>query len=114
MNDIADRVTRILIESLGVDGTKITPHMSFSDDLGVDSLDAIELVMAFETEFGCTIPDEAVRRIVTVKDAVGFIAAESPEARSAGAPGERVPVVIPAARRFAPDGFRPIGPQQVP
>jgi len=72
-NDIADRVKEIVVEHLGVDKAKVTEAASFIDDLGADSLDTVELVMAFEEEFGCEIPDDAAEKIVTVKDAVDFI-----------------------------------------
>ena len=72
-NDIADRVKKIVVEHLGVDEAKVSEAASFIDDLGADSLDTVELVMAFEEEFGCEIPDDAAEMIVTVKDAVDFI-----------------------------------------
>ena len=72
-NDIADRVKKIVVEHLGVDEGKVADTASFIDDLGADSLDTVELVMAFEEEFGCEIPDDAAEKIVTVKDAVDFI-----------------------------------------
>ncbi len=72
-NDIADRVKKIVVEHLGVDEVKVTEVASFIDDLGADSLDTVELVMAFEEEFGCEIPDDAAEKIVTVKDAIDFI-----------------------------------------
>jgi acyl carrier protein len=72
-NDIAERVKKIVIEHLGVDEAKVGDESSFIDDLGADSLDTVELVMAFEEEFGCEIPDDAAEKIVTVKDAVEFI-----------------------------------------
>jgi acyl carrier protein len=72
-SDIADRVKKIVVEHLGVDDGKVTEAASFIDDLGADSLDQVELVMAFEEEFGCEIPDDAAEKIVTVKDAVDFI-----------------------------------------
>ncbi|MEM7171234.1 MAG: acyl carrier protein [Pseudomonadota bacterium] len=72
-NDIADRVKKIVVEHLGVEDDKVTESASFIDDLGADSLDTVELVMAFEEEFGCEIPDDAAEKIVTVKDAVDFI-----------------------------------------
>ncbi|MEE8534737.1 MAG: acyl carrier protein [Kiloniellales bacterium] len=72
-NDIAERVKKIVIEHLGVDEAKVSDESSFIDDLGADSLDTVELVMAFEEEFGCEIPDDAAEKIVTVKDAVDFI-----------------------------------------
>ena len=73
MSDIADSVKKIVIEHLGVDEEKVTDSASFIDDLGADSLDTVELVMAFEEEFGCEIPDDAAEKIVTVKDAVAFL-----------------------------------------
>jgi acyl carrier protein len=72
-NDIAERVKKIVVEHLGVDDGKVTESASFIDDLGADSLDTVELVMAFEEEFGCEIPDDAAEKIVTVKDAINFI-----------------------------------------
>ena len=73
MSDIADRVKSIVVEHLGVDGDKVIEGASFIDDLGADSLDTVELVMAFEEEFGCEIPDDAAEKILTVKDAVVFL-----------------------------------------
>ena len=73
MSDTADRVKKIVVEHLGVDEGKVTDNASFIDDLGADSLDTVELVMAFEEEFGCEIPDDAEEKILTVKDAIGFI-----------------------------------------
>ncbi len=72
-NDIADRVKNIVVYHMGVDDGKVTDTASFIDDLGADSLDTVELVMAFEEEFGCEIPDDAAEKIVTVKDAIDFI-----------------------------------------
>ena len=73
MSDIAERVTKIVVEHLSVDEAKVTENASFIDDLGADSLDTLELVMAFEDEFGCEIPDDAAEKIATVKHAVSFI-----------------------------------------
>ena len=73
MSDIADRVKNIVVEHLGVDDDKVVEGASFIDDLGADSLDTVELVMAFEEEFGVEIPDDAAERILTVKDAVSFL-----------------------------------------
>ena len=73
MSDIADRVKKIVVEHLGAEEGKVVPGASFIDDLGADSLDTVELVMAFEEEFGCEIPDEAAEKIQTVGDAVKFI-----------------------------------------
>ncbi len=73
MSDISNRVKKIVVEHLGVEEDKVTEAASFIDDLGADSLDTVELVMAFEEEFGCEIPDDAAEKIVTVKDAVTFL-----------------------------------------
>ena len=73
MSDVAERVKKIVVEHLGADEAKVTENASFIDDLGADSLDAAELVIAFEEEFGCEIPDDAAQKIATVKDAVSFI-----------------------------------------
>ncbi len=73
MSDAAERVKKIVIEHLGVDDAKVTDNASFIDDLGADSLDTVELVMAFEEEFGLEIPDEAAENILTVKDAITYI-----------------------------------------
>jgi acyl carrier protein len=73
MSDIESRVRKIVVEHLGVDEAKVTKDASFIDDLGADSLDTVELVMAFEEEFGCEIPDDAAEKIQTVGDAVSFI-----------------------------------------
>ncbi len=73
MSDIADRVNKIVVEHLGVDAAKVKTEASFIDDLGADSLDTVELVMAFEEEFGIEIPDDAAETIQTVGDAVKFI-----------------------------------------
>ncbi len=73
MSNVSERVKKIVVEHLGVDEAKVTESASFIDDLGADSLDTVELVMAFEEEFGCSIPDDAAEKIRTVKDAVDFI-----------------------------------------
>ena len=73
MSDTADRVKKIVVEHLGVEEDKVTPDASFIDDLGADSLDIVELVMAFEEEFGVEIPDDAAEKIMTVGDAVSYI-----------------------------------------
>ena len=73
MSDTAERVKKIVIEHLGVDAEKVTDGASFIDDLGADSLDIVELVMAFEEEFGVEIPDDAAEKITTVKDAIAYI-----------------------------------------
>ena len=68
--DTFDRVKKIIVEQLGVEENEVTPEASITDDLGADSLDQVELVMAFETEFGIDIPDEEAEKIKTVGDAV--------------------------------------------
>ena len=73
MSDIADRVKKIVVEHLTVDADKVSENASFIDDLGADSLDTVELVMAFEEEFGVEIPDDSAETIQTVGDAVNFI-----------------------------------------
>ncbi len=77
MSDIADRVKKIVVEHLGVDEGKVTETSSFIDDLGADSLDTVELVMAFEEEFNIEIPDDAAEKIQTVGDAVSFISSKA-------------------------------------
>ncbi|HEX2252600.1 MAG TPA: acyl carrier protein [Thermoanaerobaculia bacterium] len=68
-----ERVKSIIVEQLGVDESEVTMDASFTDDLGADSLDIVELVMAFEEEFGIEIPDEDAEKISTVRDAVSYI-----------------------------------------
>ncbi len=68
---------KIVLEHLGVEESKVVDNASFIDDLGADSLDTVELVMAFEEEFGCEIPDESAEKILTIKDAVDFIESQS-------------------------------------
>jgi len=73
MSNVAERVKAIIVEHLGADEDKVTDTASFIDDLGADSLDTVELVMAFEEAFGCEIPDDAAEKILTVKDAIDFL-----------------------------------------
>lgn len=73
MASVADRVKQIIVEQLGVDESEVTPTAHFVDDLGADSLDTVELVMAFEEAFNIEIPDEDAEKITTVKDAVDYI-----------------------------------------
>ena len=73
MSDVAERIKKIVIEHLDVDADKVTESASFIDDLGADSLDIVELVMAFEEEFGVEIPDDAAEKISTVSDAIKYI-----------------------------------------
>lgn len=73
MSEVAEKVRSIVVDHLGVEAAKVTDTASFIDDLGADSLDTVELVMAFEEEFNVEIPDDAAEKIVTVKDAIAFI-----------------------------------------
>ena len=75
--DISSKVKKIVADHLGIDEAKVTEESSFIDDLGADSLDTVELVMAFEEEFECEIPDDAAEKIQTVKDAIDFISTNS-------------------------------------
>ena len=73
MNEIGEQVKKIVVDHLGIDESKVTPESKFIDDLGADSLDTVELVMAFEEEFGSEISDSEAEKILTVGDAVKFI-----------------------------------------
>jgi acyl carrier protein len=73
MASVAERIKQIIVEQLGVDEGEVTPNASFVDDLGADSLDTVELVMAFEEAFDIEIPDEQAEKIRTVKDAIDYI-----------------------------------------
>jgi len=73
MTDVAAKVREIVVEHLGVDEDKVTDDATFIDDLGADSLDTVELVMAFEEAFGVEIPDDAAEKIQSVKDAIAYI-----------------------------------------
>ena len=73
MSDVAEKVKKIVVEHLGVEEDKINETASFIDDLGADSLDTVELVMAFEEEFECEIPDDVAEKILTIGDAVKYI-----------------------------------------
>ena len=77
MSTIEERVKKIVIEQLGVADDQVTPDASFVDDLGADSLDTVELVMALEEEFDAEIPDDEAEKITTVKQAIEFIQANS-------------------------------------
>ena len=77
MSDVLERVKKIVVEHLDVEAEKVTENASFIDDLGADSLDNVELVMAFEEEFGVEIPDDAAEKILTVKDAIEFVKANA-------------------------------------
>lgn len=73
MSTVEERVKKIVVEQLGVNENEVTPASSFVDDLGADSLDTVELVMALEEEFGCEIPDEQAEKISTVQQAIDYI-----------------------------------------
>ena len=75
--EILEKVKKVVIDQLSVDEALVTPTASFTADLGADSLDTVELVMAFEEAFGCEIPDEEAEKIATVQDAVNYIEANS-------------------------------------
>lgn len=75
MSCVAERVRKVVIEHLHVDAAKVTDNAEFMHDLGADSLDCVELVLVFEDEFGCEIPDDAAEKMTTVHQAIGFIEA---------------------------------------
>ena len=77
MSDIVERVQKVVAMHLGVDASKVTPEASFRDELGADSLETVELVMALEEEFDCEIPEEVSEKILTVQDAIDFIASKT-------------------------------------
>ncbi len=77
MSKIQEQITAIVVKHLGVEESKVTATASFVDDLGADSLDTVELVMAFEEEFGVEIPDDAAEKIQTIKDAIAYIEANA-------------------------------------
>ena len=79
MSEIAEKVTKIVVEQLGVAEDQVTPEAKFIEDLGADSLDQVELVMALEEEFGSDIPDEAAEKLTTVGDAIAYIESKSQE-----------------------------------
>ena len=74
MADIASRVKAIIVDKLGVDENEVTPEASFTNDLGADSLDTVELIMEFEKEFNIAIPDDQAEKIATVGEAIKYIA----------------------------------------
>lgn len=80
MTDISQRVKKIVIDHLGVDEAKVVENARFVDDLGADSLDQVELVMKFEDEFGCEIPDDAAEKLTTIQSAITFIQEQSAHA----------------------------------
>jgi acyl carrier protein len=73
MSDVTTKVTAIIVDKLGVDEAEVTPTANFTDDLGADSLDTVELIMEFEKEFDIQIPDDKAEKIATVGDAISFI-----------------------------------------
>lgn len=73
MSDIANRITAIIVDKLGVDESEVTPEASFTNDLGADSLDTVELIMEFEKEFNIAIPDDKAEGIGTVGEAIAYI-----------------------------------------
>ena len=75
MSDITERVQRIIEEKLGVDASEVKPEATFTNDLGADSLDTVELIMELEKEFNITIPDDQAEKIVTVGDAISYVEA---------------------------------------
>lgn len=83
-SEIESRVKKIVVEQLGVKEDEVTVDASFVDDLGADSLDTVELVMALEEEFGTEIPDEDAEKIITIKDAVGYIVGRMEKETRAG------------------------------
>ncbi len=77
MSSISERVTKIIVDKLGVDESEVTAEASFTNDLGADSLDTVELIMEFEKEFDISIPDEQAEKIATVGDAISFVEAQA-------------------------------------
>ncbi|HEY5499994.1 MAG TPA: acyl carrier protein [Bacteroidales bacterium] len=75
MSDVAAKVKTIIVDKLGVEETEVTPEASFTNDLGADSLDTVELIMEFEKEFGISIPDDQAEKITTVGEAIAHIEA---------------------------------------
>jgi len=81
MEPVADRVKKIIVDQLGVEEDLVNPEASFVDDLGADSLDTVELVMALEEEFGLEIPDEEAEKITRVKEAIAYIEKNADKAK---------------------------------
>lgn len=75
-NSIEERVIKVIAEQLGVEAEKVTPQAHFTEDLGADSLDLVEMVMALEKEFDCEIPDEEAEKITTVQSAIDYVKAQ--------------------------------------
>ncbi len=80
MSSIAEKVKKIIIEKLGSDESEVTPEASFTNDLGADSLDTVELIMEFEKEFDISIPDEQAENIQTVGQAIDYLESQAKEA----------------------------------
>ena len=76
MSDVSSKVVEIIVDKLGVDAAEVGPAASFTNDLGADSLDTVELIMEFEKEFEISIPDEDAEKITTVGDAINYISAK--------------------------------------
>jgi len=76
MSNVSERVAKIIVDKLGVDESEVTAEASFTNDLGADSLDTVELIMEFEKEFDISIPDESAEKIQTVGDAVEYVSAQ--------------------------------------
>ena len=77
MSEVAERVKAIIVDKLGVEESEVTTEASFTNDLGADSLDTVELIMEFEKEFGISIPDDQAEKITTVGDAIAYIEANA-------------------------------------
>ena len=77
MSEIASKVQKIIVDKLGVEESEVTPTASFTNDLGADSLDTVDLIMEFEKEFGISIPDDQAEKIQTVGDAISYIEANA-------------------------------------
>jgi len=77
MSELADKITAIVVDKLGVAENSISPDASFTDDLGADSLDTVELIMEFEKEFDVSIPDEDAEKIATIGDAIEYLTEKS-------------------------------------
>ena len=75
MSEVAEKVKDIIVEKLGVEASEVVPAASFTNDLGADSLDTVEMIMEFEKEFGMSIPDDQAQKIATVGDAISYIEA---------------------------------------
>ena len=100
MSEIGERVKKIVVEHLGVEPEKVVDNASFIDDLGADSLDTVELVMAFEEEFGCEIPDDAAETILTVGDADEVPRKERQKLTPPGGAGEAGRAVVERSPGF--------------